>query len=113
LDLGNLYSLNVIAVRSYHKELGWAQQFPISVPEMKRLIRNAGLEIVEHRAFQILPLWGADRPRWLKFALLPAWTELLKRKIAGRMIDEWISSVPFIKLLAFRHLIVCKKLALS
>ncbi len=110
LDLGNLYSLNVIVVNAYHKELGWAQNYAVSVPAMKRMIHQAGMKIVEHRTFQILPLWGGDRPKWLKLFLLPVWTQLLSRRVKGKLLDEWISNLPLLKLFAFRHILVCEKL---
>jgi ubiquinone/menaquinone biosynthesis C-methylase UbiE len=109
LDLGNLYSLNVIVINAYHKELGWAQHYAISVPAMKRMIHQAGMRIVEHRAFQILPLWGGDRPSWLGMFLAPFWTKLLTREVGGKILDEWISNLPVFKQFAFRHIFVCEK----
>jgi SAM-dependent methyltransferase len=109
LDLGNLYSLNVIVARAYHKKLGWVRQYPVSVPAMKRLIRGAGLKVLEHRSFQCLPLWGADRPRLLKPLLLPFWTRLLSKQLKSKMLDEWISSLPVFRHIAFRHVFVCEK----
>ncbi len=109
LDLGNLYSLNVIVINTYHKELGWAQHYAVSVPAMKQMIRQAGMKIVEHRAFQILPLWGGDRPKWLKLFLLPIWTQLLSRRLKGKILDEWVSNLPVFKSFAFRHVFLCEK----
>jgi ubiquinone/menaquinone biosynthesis C-methylase UbiE len=105
LDLGNVYSLNTIVCRAY-PEL--AHLFTISVPMMKRLFHEAGLVIVEHRPFQILPLW-ADRPKWLKPLLWAGWAQLLARQIKGKILDEWISNLPVLKCLAFRHVYVCEK----
>ena len=113
LDLGNLYSLNILVVNVYHKELGWARHYAISVPAMERIIRQAGMKVVEHRSFQILPLWGGDRPKWLKPFLLPIWTRLLSRRIRGKILDEWISNLPIFRLFAFRHVFVCEKLQQS
>ncbi len=110
LDLGNLYSLNVIVINAYHKELGWAQHYAISVATMKRMIHQVGLRIVEHRAFQILPLWGGDRPRWLKVFLLPVWTQVLSRQVKAKTLDEWISNLPVFKSFAFRHVFLCEKM---
>lgn len=109
LDLGNLYSLNVIVINAYHKEQGWAQHYAVSVPVMKQMIIRAGMRIVEHRAFQILPLWGGDRPKWLKVFLLPLWTHLLSRRVKTKILDEWISNLPVFKSFAFRHVFVCEK----
>jgi len=104
-DLGNLYSLNTIVLEAYPD---LPDHCHISLARMKKNIRDSGLYIVEHRAFQILPMWS-DRPKWLGLFLLPVWTRLLSKKIAGRMLDEWISSLPVLKFFAFRHVFVCKK----
>jgi len=109
LDMGNLCSLNVIVINAYHKEMGWAQHYAISVPEMKKMINQSGMKIVEHRAFQILPLWGGDRPPWLKVFLAPGWTRLLSKLVMGKILDEWISNLPIFKFFAFRHIFVCEK----
>lgn len=108
LDLGNLHSLNVIVANAYHKEVGLAQPHFISVRVMRQLIEESGLEIVEHRAFQILPLWG-DRPIWFRVFLAPFWARLLSKQIKGKMLDEWISNFPLFKPFAFRHIFVCEK----
>ena len=109
LDLSNLYSLNVIVINAYHKDLGWAQHYTISVSEMKKMINQSGMRILEHRAFQILPLWGGDRPSWLKVFLAPFWTRLLTRQVGGKILDEWISNLPGFNFFAFRHIFVCEK----
>jgi ubiquinone/menaquinone biosynthesis C-methylase UbiE len=105
LDLGNLYSLNLIVSKA-HPEL--PQPCYIPVGTMKRLLQEAGLVITEHRAFQILPMW-ADRPKWLKPLLWPGWKRLLEKQIKGKMLDEWISNLPGLKFFAFRHVFVCEK----
>lgn len=105
LDLANSRSINAICVRAY-TEL--PPSFHIPVAEMKRLCSLNGLHIVDHRRFQILPLW-ADRPRWLSPVLHPIWKSILSRRLGGRMLDEWISSMPVLRHFAFRHLLVCEK----
>jgi len=105
LDMGNLYSLNTIVCKAY-PEL--AHPCHIPVWEMKRLLRKAGLTILEHRAFQILPLWG-DRPRWLRPLLKPVWKRVLQKQVRGKMLDEWISNLPILKNFAFRHIFLCQK----
>ena len=105
VDLGNLYSLNTIVCNAY-PEL--AHPYHIPVRKMKRYIQEAGLEIVEHRAFQILPMW-ADRPKWLKPLLWHGWVRILEKQIGEKMLDEWISNLPILKFFAFRHVFVCEK----
>lgn len=105
LDMGNSRSLNDICVRAY-PEL--PPTFRVPVSEMRSIIAGNALKIQDHRSFQILPLW-ASKPRWLAPLLHPGWKNVMKRRIAGRMLDEWISSAPFIRTLAFRHIFVCEK----
>jgi ubiquinone/menaquinone biosynthesis C-methylase UbiE len=105
LELGNLYSLNTIVCNAY-PEL--AHPCHIPVWEMRRLLRGADLTILEHRAFQILPLWG-DRPRWLRPLLKPVWKRILQKQVRGKMLDEWISNLPVLKNFAFRHIFLCQK----
>lgn len=107
LEFGNLYSLNTIVCKAYPE---WAAPFHIKIRDMKKIIRNAGLEIVEWRRFQILPLWGG-RPKWLKPLLHPLWKKILQIEIKGKMIDEWICNAPLFKNFCFRHILVCKKIA--
>ena len=105
LDMGNRYSLNTLVCNAY-PEL--AKPCHISVHEMKQVIYDAGLEIVTHKAFQVLPLWGG-RPTWLRGLLHPNWIKIMQKQVYGKMIDEWISSFFLIKRIAFRHIIVCQK----
>jgi ubiquinone/menaquinone biosynthesis C-methylase UbiE len=108
LDLANQYSLNAIVGRAYLDQ-GWTPMFLLSLPAMYNMLREHKLSIREHHAFQILPLWGADRPAWMKPFLWKGWTRLLVKFFKGKMLDEWISSLPGLKLLAFRHVFVCEK----
>jgi len=104
-DLGNRWSLCALVSRA-HTET--AAPCCIGVPAMKRLIADAGLEILSHRAYQILPLWGR-KPKWLRPLLHPFWKSLLEKTVRGRMIDEWICQLPGVRILAFRHLFVCRR----
>ena len=106
LDLGNRRSLNTICARQYPDA---APLYALTLRETLEACERAGLRVVERHAFQILPLW-ADRPRWLKPLLLPFWARLMKTTIAGRMLDERISSLPFVRQFAFRHVLVCEKI---
>lgn len=106
LDLGGAYSLNAICLK-YYVEL--PPVFLLTIDEIKRYSEAAGLTIIEHRRFQLLPLW-ADRPKWLYPLLHPAWKRVMALRIGKRMLDEWLSSLPILRNFAFRHLIVCEKL---
>jgi SAM-dependent methyltransferase len=105
LDLGNSVSLNAICSRSY-PELPRMTAVPIN--RMLESFKLNNLSLIEHRAFQILPLW-ADRPRWLWPLLHPGWKRIMKVRVQTRMIDEWLSNMPVLKAFAFRHLIVVEK----
>jgi dTDP-4-amino-4,6-dideoxygalactose transaminase/SAM-dependent methyltransferase len=105
LDMGNIYSLNTIVCNAYPE---YAHPFHVSVACMKKMIYGSDFRILRHKAFQILPMWG-DRPKWLKPLLLRGLTRLLGKRIRGKMLDEWISNLPVLKLFAFRHVFVCEK----
>lgn len=105
LDLGNSKSLNSICVKAY-TEL--PPTFHITVPEMQRICERHGLKVIEHRSFQLLPLW-ADKPRWLWPLLHPVWKRLMAHRLRGKMLDEWISGSRLFRRFAFRHLLVCEK----
>jgi SAM-dependent methyltransferase len=104
-DLGNLYSLNTLVCRAY-TELAYPYHIPVQA--MKKYIIDSGLKIIEHRAFQTLPMW-ADRPRWLRPLLMPALKRIMARQVHGKMLDEWISNLPILKKIAFRHVFICEK----
>jgi SAM-dependent methyltransferase len=100
LELGNSASLN-------H---GWAKPFSVPYSDILGWLKAAGLETVEHRSLQIVPLYGV--PRRLLFLLPffhPRWKRLFGIKVRGRMLDEWISSSPLLRRLAFRQFFLVKK----
>ena len=105
LDMGNARSLNSFCVRYYTE---WPPSFPLPLGEIHSLLARHRLETIEHRAFQILPLW-ADRPGWLRPLLHPLWTSILSKRLGERMLDERLSSLPGLRNLAFRHMIVAEK----
>jgi SAM-dependent methyltransferase len=105
LDLGNVHSLNNIVSRAYPE---FATPYHVSVRDMLTMIEAAQLRVVVHRSFQLLPMWG-DRPATIKWLMAPWLIKLLSRRLGGRMLDEWISSVPGLSRLAFRHVFVCEK----
>lgn len=105
LDLGNSQSLNAVCVRAY-PELPPMTAIPVVA--MRELCRRNHLIVREHRTFQILPLW-AGRPKWLWPLLHPIWKTIMKRRIRGRMLDEWVSSFWLFRRFAFRHLLVIER----
>ncbi|MBI3637921.1 MAG: methyltransferase domain-containing protein [Candidatus Rokubacteria bacterium] len=107
LEFGIEASLNTFVARALS---GSAASYPVPFRRLAPIVTAAGLVIEEHHAFQLFPLWG-DRPRWLWPLLHPAWRRLFAAEMAGRMVDEWLSSAPLVRRVAFRHLLVCRKAA--
>lgn len=105
LDMGNVRSLNNIVVRAY-PELAAPCHVPVA--DMIRMIHDAGMRVLVHRTFQILPMWG-DRPARLKWLMSRRVIAFMAREVAGRMIDEWVSSLPILRRYAFRHVFVCER----
>lgn len=107
-DFGAYYSLNTIVSRVYEKTANTAHPVHLPVARLLSMFGEAGLKIISWRSFQILPMWG-DRPTWLKPLLAPAWIRLLQREAKGKMLDQWISSLPGLRRLAFKHVFVVSK----
>lgn len=107
LDMGNEASLNNIVCRAY-PELAAPCHVPVS--DMIRMIDAAGLKILIHRTFQLLPMWG-DRPARMKWLMSPRLTRFMSQTWGGRMLDEWVSSLPWVRNYAFRHVFVCERTA--
>lgn len=105
LDFGNRRSLNAFCL-GYYTE--WPPVHPMTLAEIRAALRDAGLIEEQRRRFQLLPLW-ADRPPWLWPLLHPGWKSVLKVRIGGRMLDEWLCRLPVLRGFAFRHLVVCRK----
>ncbi|MEX2161708.1 MAG: class I SAM-dependent methyltransferase [Anaerolineales bacterium] len=108
LELGNQNSINArISLLSY-KQGKSAKPFLIPYKEMHNLINGAGFRILEHRVFQILPMWG---PRTIVYLPVTTklWKHILGLKFKGRMLDEWISSSRWLRRYAFRHFVICQK----
>jgi ubiquinone/menaquinone biosynthesis C-methylase UbiE len=103
LDFGNVRSLSAYCSKFYTE---WAKIYPVTRSAMHQYLSANGLRIVECRSFQILPLW-ADRPEWLKPLLHPAWKKMMSRRLRGKMLDEWASSIPGVRGFAFRHVLAC------
>lgn len=106
LDLGNKHSLNAFCVSRYHHDI--APCYYYTVNELLSMCKHQKLIPIEHRAYQILPLW-TTRPSWLWLLLHPIWKQILGHRIQGRMIDEWICRLPLARRFAFRHIVTCEK----
>lgn len=103
LDLGNSNSLNRIVCN--HSEC--AKIASHTIGQHLREIEK-GFDILERRSFQLLPMWS-NRPLWLIPLNNKYLTRFLTINICGKMIDEWISSLPIVNRFAFRHLVVLRK----
>lgn len=109
VELGNTYSINTIVCKvQYH--YGWANPYHISYPKMLQYIEKANLNIVEHRAFQLLNTLVTPIEIFFLFPLSnPFWKHILGIEFRGRMLDEWISSSRLFQNLAFRHIFIVQK----
>jgi len=109
-ELGNQHSLNTLVTAVQHVAKGWAKPFHIPAREMRAYVREAGLQLVAWRAFQLLPMYGAPARLFYLLPLLSAqWKRILGVRVRGRMLDEWISSSWPLRYLAFRHLFIVRK----
>ncbi len=104
-ELGNSASLNDMVCKAHGET---AKPCHLSPRRMKRAIEKTGLEILEHRAFQILPMWGS-KPWFLRPLLGSFWKKTLEKDVGGKMLDERLCALPLLKSLAFRHLFVCRR----
>jgi ubiquinone/menaquinone biosynthesis C-methylase UbiE len=110
LELGNRHSLNTIVCREYRDAHEWVTLFLLPYRQLRTGLRAAGFEVVDWRVFQVLPMWWVPpRMRWLYPVFTDRWKRLFGIPIAGRMLDEWVSGVWPLRLVAFRHLAVVRK----
>lgn len=105
IEMGNIYSLNTLVGKAY-PELAYPCH--ISLLKMKKFLKESNLKIIDHKSFQLLPLWG-DRPKYLKPLLHPFFNKIFSYQIKGKMFDEWVSSLPIIRNFVFRHIFICNK----
>lgn len=105
LEMGNSSSLNNLVAKAHP---GLARPFHLNVSCMREALACAGLRVEQHRVFQILPYWG-ERPGWIRPLLHPFWKRCLEKSVGGRMMDEWVASLPLLRGFAFRHLFACVK----
>ncbi|MDI6791949.1 MAG: glycosyltransferase [bacterium] len=108
LEFGNIRSLNTIeasrvstGVCSYHLRLGW----------LKKIFHKMRFKILEHRAFQLFPMYGGGTPLTAQL-LNPLLRNLLAEQVGNVMLDELISSSPLLSKFAFRHLFILQKSAI-
>lgn len=93
-DLGNRYSWNAF---EYRWQSGVIQHL-IAPSQMKRVIGKAHLEVEAMRVFQLLPS-----------VFYSFFGRILSLTVGGRLVDEWISSAPPLRNLAFRYLWLCRR----
>lgn len=106
LELGNRTSLNTLVARLMPLGL---TTYNIPVPRMRDLLREHGLRVDRHRAFQVLPMYGG--PLFLRPLVTAKWKPIMSIRIAGQTLDERLSSLPLLRQLAFRHVFYCTKVA--
>ena len=109
IGLGNSWSMNHIVCRAYPEH---AVTCHIPVWRMKAMIRAAVFRVIKVRSFNLLPYWGG-RPRWLRPLLRPFWKKFMQKKWHGKMLDEWVSGLPLVRLFVFRHLWIVRKMEMK
>jgi SAM-dependent methyltransferase len=109
IELGNRWSLNTLVANEAAKR-GWAKSYHVPYSRMRSLLRDCGLQVMEWRALQLLPMQGTPRRLAPLMPLLSTrWRRLLGLTVRGRLLDEWLSSLPGLRRLAFRHVIVVRR----
>lgn len=103
-ELGNLWSLNTIAVRNYPTGV---KSFHITPSRMKQIIRQAKFRVLEHKCFQLLPMCSG--PIYLLPLVTSKWKLIMGKKVKGGMVDEIVSTLYPFRYFAFRHLFICRK----
>ncbi len=107
LEVGNSRSLSTLVSHQYPQIARHSRR---TISEHLQALRRHAFVIEAWRSFQLLPMWG-DRPDWIWILRLGNLERMLTNKVWTRTIDEWISSMPIVRHCAFRHLVVCRKLA--
>jgi ubiquinone/menaquinone biosynthesis C-methylase UbiE len=109
-DLGNGGSLNAYLAAYNHRTRLWPKLYPVTVPRMLGIIREAGLKILRHRVFQLLPMYEAPRRMFYIYPLLsPHWKKIMGLRIGNTILDEIVSGFFPFRHFAFRHLFVVRK----
>lgn len=111
LDLGNSTSLNRLISSSQHKRKRWARPYMFPLRTLVAMVNSAGLEIIEHRSFQLLPMYGCPKSLLPLWPLChPAWKHVMGIRLpGGRILDEVVSGAPGLRSLAFRHFLVGRR----
>lgn len=109
LELGNRHSLAGVVGFLMHKVHGWAKLYGTGYRAMMKMIRKAGWEVEEHRAVQILPMYGGRFLGPLYLLCAPFWKRVLGPGRDGVLRDEKISSRRPWRWLAFRHCFLLRK----
>jgi len=108
LDFGNSRSLMDIFYRQPDKN-HTAQNFNISIRKIRKILKDLDFEILEWRSFQLLPMQGlSKRYPYISPLTAKSWACAMTWKVRGVLLDEIISS-SFLRMFAYRHLIVVKK----
>jgi len=110
LELGNRHSINMLVCNAFHRYRGWAKPYFVPYAELRRLVAEAGFEVVEWRSFQLINNYGVPwQLAWLYPVCAPLWKHVLGIEVKGRMLDEWLSSCGPLRALSFRHLVLVRR----
>lgn len=110
LEIGNRRSINFHLANWQSAKKGWPAVNALDLAQTRNLFATAGLEEIEIRSFQILPMYDAPRALFYLYpALSPLWKKPMGLRLGGRMLDEHISGAPLLRKFAFRHILLLKK----
>jgi len=103
LEFGNSWSFENMISWITQKIFGWSKHYCINPFKMKSIINRSNLHVIKVRRFQLIPV--ASLPTILsKF-----FKYFLGVKIKGKMIDEWVSNAPILRLFAYRNIYIIQK----
>jgi len=103
LEFGNSWSLEYILGWINHKIFGWSKLYCINPFTMNNIIKKNNLHRLVVRRFQLIPV--ASLPTFLS----KIFKYFLGIKIKGKMIDEWVSNAPLLRLFTYRNIYIAQK----
>ena len=112
LELGNLYSINTLVCNYHYRHSGWAKPYHVPYSKLHGFLLDAGFEVIRQHSFQLLNCYGVPGRMIYLFPLTTSlWKPLLAKKVYGKILDEWLSSLWFTRYFAFRHMFICRRRA--
>ena len=110
LEIGNALSINSRVNMLFHEAYDWPEPKFSKLDKVRASFLVNNMSILNCRSFQIFPMYGSPPgASFLKLFTTEKWKTLLQMEIAGKMIDEHISSNILFRKYAFRHIYLLQK----